>query len=173
VGVETSSSPATTASTGARVLQRPPGWSSWTPDGLRTERTPSLARSTPVGGPARSVSRSPSAMMGAMTVVRINAITVPVSGGEERARRFAERAGAVDNADGFEGFELLRPTDDRLTWLMVTRCRDKDAFDPWVDAASRMDTRPHRNPPVPCALAPSHELYPTPRDRLAARCDRV
>ena len=50
-----------------------------------------------------------------MTVIRINAITVPESGGEELARRFAERAGAVDNADGFEGFELLRPTDDRQT----------------------------------------------------------
>ena len=56
-------------------------------------------------------------MMEPMTVIRINAITVPESGGEELARRFAERAGAVDSADGFEGFELLRPTDDRDTWL--------------------------------------------------------
>jgi heme-degrading monooxygenase HmoA len=75
---------------------------------------------------------SPWAMMGAMTVIRINAITVPESGGEELARRFAERAGAVDNAEGFEGFELLRPTDDRLTWLVVTRWRDKEMFDAWV-----------------------------------------
>ena len=30
------------------------------------------------------------------------------------ARRFAARAGAVDNQDGFEGFELLKPTDGRL-----------------------------------------------------------
>jgi heme-degrading monooxygenase HmoA len=67
-----------------------------------------------------------------MTVIRINAITVPQSGGEELARRFAERAGAVDNADGFEGFELLRPTDGRLTWLVVTRWRDKAAFEAWV-----------------------------------------
>ena len=66
-----------------------------------------------------------------MTVIRINAITVPESGGEELARRFAERAGAVDNAEGFEGFELLRPTDDRLTWLVVTRWRDQEAFDAW------------------------------------------
>ena len=71
-------------------------------------------------------------MMGAMTVIRINAITVPESGGEELARRFAERAGAVDNAEGFEGFELLRPTDDRQTWLVVTRWRDEKAFEAWV-----------------------------------------
>jgi len=67
-----------------------------------------------------------------MTVVKINAITVPPDGGDELARRFAARAGAVDNQDGFEGFELLRPTDDRTTWLVVTRWRDEAAFQAWV-----------------------------------------
>jgi len=67
-----------------------------------------------------------------MTVVRINAITVPEGGGDELARRFAARAGAVDHADGFEGFELLRPTDDRPVWLVITRWRDAAAFDAWV-----------------------------------------
>jgi heme-degrading monooxygenase HmoA len=66
-----------------------------------------------------------------MTVVKINAITVPPEGGDELARRFAARAGAVDNQDGFEGFELLRPTDERTTWLVVTRWRDDAAFDAW------------------------------------------
>ncbi len=28
---------------------------------------------------------------------------------------------AVDNQDGFEGFELLKPTDERTTWQVVTR----------------------------------------------------
>jgi heme-degrading monooxygenase HmoA len=67
-----------------------------------------------------------------MSVIRINAITVPEGGGDELARRFAERAGAVDSADGFEGFELLRPTDDRQTWLVMTRWRDQEAFEAWV-----------------------------------------
>ena len=66
-----------------------------------------------------------------MTVVKINAITVPADGGDELARRFAARAGAVDNQDGFEGFELLRPTDERTTWLVVTRWRDDAAFEAW------------------------------------------
>lgn len=69
-----------------------------------------------------------------MTVIRINAITVPADGGDELARRFAARAGAVDSADGFEGFELLRPTDGRAVWLVVTRWRDQAAFEAWVSS---------------------------------------
>ncbi|MDA8268572.1 MAG: antibiotic biosynthesis monooxygenase [Actinomycetota bacterium] len=77
-----------------------------------------------------------------MSIVRINAITVPADGGEELARRFAGRAGAVDHADGFEGFELLRPSDGRDTWLVVTRWRDQAAFEAWV--ASPAFTHGHR-----------------------------
>jgi heme-degrading monooxygenase HmoA len=67
-----------------------------------------------------------------VTVVKINAITVREGSGDELAHRFARRAGAVDDADGFEGFELLRPTDDRETWLVVTRWRDEESFNAWV-----------------------------------------
>jgi heme-degrading monooxygenase HmoA len=69
-----------------------------------------------------------------MTVIKINAITVPEGSGDELARRFAARAGAVDDQDGFEGFELLQPTDDRRTWLVVTRWRDDAAFEAWVSS---------------------------------------
>jgi heme-degrading monooxygenase HmoA len=71
-----------------------------------------------------------------VSIIKINAITVPESAGDELADRFAARAGAVDNQDGFEGFELLKPTDDRTTWLVVTRWRDEDAFDAWVSSAA-------------------------------------
>src|SRR5271169_3635349 len=70
-------------------------------------------------------------MIGCMTIVKINAITVPPDGGDELARRFAARAGAVDSQDGFEGFELLRPADGRTTWLVVTRWRDEESFEAW------------------------------------------
>jgi heme-degrading monooxygenase HmoA len=70
-------------------------------------------------------------MILSMTVVKINAITVPPDSGDELARRFAARAGAVDNQDGFEGFELLQPTDGRTTWLVVTRWRDEESFEAW------------------------------------------
>jgi heme-degrading monooxygenase HmoA len=69
-----------------------------------------------------------------MSVIKINAITVPADSGDELAQRFAARAGAVDDQDGFEGFELLKPTDDRTTWLVVTRWRDEDAFQAWVSS---------------------------------------
>jgi len=69
-----------------------------------------------------------------MSVVKINAITVPADSGDELARRFAARAGAVDNQDGFEGFELLKPADERTTWLVVTRWRDEESFQAWLSS---------------------------------------
>jgi heme oxygenase (mycobilin-producing) len=69
-----------------------------------------------------------------MTLIKINAITVPEDSGDELGRRFAARAGAVDDQEGFEGFELLRPTDDRLQWLVVTRWRDEESFQQWVSS---------------------------------------
>ena len=69
-----------------------------------------------------------------MTIVKINAITVPADSGDELAHRFAARAGAVDDQDGFEGFELLRPNDEWTTWLVITRWRDEEAFQAWVSS---------------------------------------
>lgn len=69
-----------------------------------------------------------------MSVIKINAITVPEGSGDELAKRFAARAGAVDGQDGFEGFELLKPTDERTTWLVVTRWRDEEAFQAWMNS---------------------------------------
>ncbi|MDE0803215.1 MAG: antibiotic biosynthesis monooxygenase [Acidimicrobiales bacterium] len=69
-----------------------------------------------------------------MTVIKINAITVPDNSGDELAKRFAARAGAVDDQPGFEGFELLQPTDDRNVWLVVTRWADQESFDAWVSS---------------------------------------
>lgn len=71
-----------------------------------------------------------------MTTIKINAITVPEGSGDELARRFAARAGAVDGQEGFEGFELLKPTDGRNVWLVVTRWRDEAAFTAWTRSAA-------------------------------------
>lgn len=72
----------------------------------------------------------------AMSVVRINAIDVPAERASELESRFAARAGEVDKIDGFEEFQLLRPTDDRTTWLVYTRWRDKSCFEAWVNSAA-------------------------------------
>jgi heme-degrading monooxygenase HmoA len=69
-----------------------------------------------------------------MTIIKINAITVPAEHGEEVATRFANRIGAVDDQEGFEGFELLRPTDERTTWLVVSRWRDEESFNAWLQS---------------------------------------
>ncbi len=73
------------------------------------------------------------------SVIKINAITVPGDLGDEVAKRFAARAGAVDGMDGFEGFELLRPTDERETWLVVTRWRDEESFTAWTQSQQFRD----------------------------------
>ena len=65
-------------------------------------------------------------------VIEINAITVPADSGDELAHRFAQRAGAVDGQPGFKGFELLRPTDGRNVWLVVTRWADEASFEAWT-----------------------------------------
>ena len=89
-----------------------------------------------------------------MTVIKINAITVPEGSGDELARRFAARLGAVDNQDGFEGFELLQPTDERTQWLVVTRWRDEDAFNAWVSSAAFSHGHAGANAPHGAGAAP-------------------
>lgn len=92
---------------------------------------------------------------GPITVIKINAITVPEGAGDELANRFAARAGAVDNQDGFEGFELLRPTDGRNQFLVITRWRDEESFNAWVSSpafshghAGADKPHPHSGGPV-------------------------
>ncbi|UTI63167.1 antibiotic biosynthesis monooxygenase [Paraconexibacter antarcticus] len=67
-----------------------------------------------------------------MSVVKINAITVPRERFDEFERRFATRAGRVSDAEGFESFELLRPNDDREVCLVITRWASEEAFLGWV-----------------------------------------
>jgi heme-degrading monooxygenase HmoA len=66
-----------------------------------------------------------------MSIVKINAITVPPERADVMAQRFAARAGEVGKSDGFEEFQLLRPDDERTTWLVYTRWRDEAAFEAW------------------------------------------
>ncbi len=67
-----------------------------------------------------------------MSIVKVNAITVPRERFDEFARRFASRAGRVSSAPGFEAFELLRPNDDREVCLVLTRWRSEEDFQAWV-----------------------------------------
>ncbi len=69
-----------------------------------------------------------------MTVVKINAITVPHERFDEFADRFASRASKVEQSTGFEGFELLRPNDDREVCLVLTRWRSEQDFQAWMQS---------------------------------------
>jgi heme-degrading monooxygenase HmoA len=94
-----------------------------------------------------------------MTIIKVNAITVPAEGGDELARRFAARAGAVDDQPGFEGFELLKPTDERHTWLVITRWADDESFQAWV--SSPAFGHGHRGGADPAGSSPAPKVAMT------------
>ncbi|WP_261553665.1 antibiotic biosynthesis monooxygenase family protein [Frankia tisae] len=66
-----------------------------------------------------------------MSVVKINALTVPAEMRAALEQRFAGRAGMVEQADGFEWFELLRPIEGTDTYLVYTRWRSEEDFQKW------------------------------------------
>ena len=69
-----------------------------------------------------------------MSVVKINVLQVPEGRGEVLEERFASRAGEVEKVDGFESFELLRPTEGTDRYLVVTRWRDEESFQAWLNS---------------------------------------
>ncbi|WP_419919911.1 antibiotic biosynthesis monooxygenase family protein [Candidatus Poriferisocius sp.] len=66
-----------------------------------------------------------------MSIVRINAITVPDGAGDELLSRFERRVGEVETMAGFEGFELLKPSKGN-TWYVYTRWSSEEDFLAWV-----------------------------------------
>ena len=103
-----------------------------------------------------------------MSVVRINAITVPAERAEALAARFAARAGQVDKTEGFEEFQLLRPTDGRETWLVYTRWADETSFDAW--ASSQAFSQGHAQPEGgQTPMASGSELWSFDLEQRAAR----
>ena len=68
-----------------------------------------------------------------MSIVRINAITVPEDAGDELLHRFERRAGEIESVEGFESFELLRPAEGN-TWYVYTRWASEEAFSAWVES---------------------------------------
>ncbi|MCM2579305.1 antibiotic biosynthesis monooxygenase family protein [Streptomyces meridianus] len=67
------------------------------------------------------------------SVVKINVLTVPDEQREVLEKRFASRAGAVENSDGFEWFELLRPVEGTDQYLVYTRWRSEADFQAWME----------------------------------------
>jgi heme-degrading monooxygenase HmoA len=63
----------------------------------------------------------------AMSVVKINAITVPKDKQERFEERFRGRGGHVEKTPGFEWFELLRPLEGTDQYLVYTRWSSEEA----------------------------------------------
>ena len=67
-----------------------------------------------------------------MTVVKINRLAIPAGQEAELEKRFAARKHSVDQAPGFEGFELLRPVGGEDRYFVVTRWADEESFRTWA-----------------------------------------
>ncbi|MGW4381590.1 antibiotic biosynthesis monooxygenase family protein [Kitasatospora sp. NPDC004531] len=86
-----------------------------------------------------------------MSVVKINVLTVPAEQREVLEQRFAARAGVVENSDGFEWFELLRPVEGTDQYLVYTRWRDEESYRAWVEGPSRSAHQGGGERPKPAA----------------------
>lgn len=83
-----------------------------------------------------------------MAVVKINAIDVPEGAGPELEKRFAARAGAVENSPGFLGFELLRPVGGGTRYFVYTRWDSEESFQAWAQGPARAAHSGPRAAPV-------------------------
>ena len=83
-----------------------------------------------------------------MSVVKINAISVPPQAHVELERRFAARAHTVDKATGFLGFQLLRPVKGEDRYFVVTHWEDEESFLAWRDGDARQAHAGERTKPV-------------------------
>ena len=93
-----------------------------------------------------------------MSVVKINVLTVPEGSREELERRFAGRAGLVESAEGFEGFELLRPVEGTDRYFVYTRWRSEADFQRWTE--SQAFQRGHAEAAADRAAGHGHDQGP-------------
>jgi heme-degrading monooxygenase HmoA len=71
-------------------------------------------------------------MMSCMSVVKINAITIPPGMGPQLEGRFAGRAKMVEQFEGFEDFQLLRPVEGEERYFVYTRWATEEHFRAWM-----------------------------------------
>ena len=65
---------------------------------------------------------------GGMSVVKINAISIPEGMGPQLEGRFAGRAKMVEQFEGFEDFQLLRPVEGEDRYFVYTRWASEEHF---------------------------------------------
>lgn len=62
--------------------------------------------------------------------VVMNVVQVPISGADGFEQAFARRQSALNEVDGFRGFELLK-RDDGEEFLVISRWKNEEAFLGW------------------------------------------
>ena len=85
-----------------------------------------------------------------MSVVKINAITAIEGKEAELEARFGDRTRSVEQVEGFESFQLLRPVKGETRYFVCTRWRSEEDFQRWVksDAFRRGHANPSDGGPV-------------------------
>ncbi|ALQ29439.1 monooxygenase [Arthrobacter sp. YC-RL1] len=71
-----------------------------------------------------------------MSIVVINALSIPGEAGPELEKRFAARKHSVDQEPGFEGFQLLRPVNGEDRYFVYTQWATRDDFENWRNKRS-------------------------------------
>lgn len=93
-----------------------------------------------------------------MSIVKINALTVPEGQGPELEKRFAARKHVVDDAPGFEGFQLLRPTAGEDRYFVLTQWADEESYVAWRDGDARKAHQGEGEAKKPAPVATNAEL---------------
>ncbi|MEY2396988.1 MAG: hypothetical protein QOJ00_162 [Actinomycetota bacterium] len=94
-----------------------------------------------------------------MSVVKINAVDVPPERATDFEARFASRAGAVEHSDGFEAFELLRPTEGGTRYFVYTRWASEETYQAWLNSQDFAKAHAHvatDQTPAPSAAPVAH-----------------
>jgi heme oxygenase (mycobilin-producing) len=94
-----------------------------------------------------------------MSIVKINAITVPPDKQERFEERFRGRAGAVEETEGLEWFEFLRPQEGTDQYLVYTRWSSEEAYQAWESGQDFARAHDGGGSELAPAASDSHHLW--------------
>ena len=94
-----------------------------------------------------------------MSIVKINAITVPKDKQERFEARFRGRAGAVEKTPGFEWFEMLRPLEGTDQYLIYTRWTSEEDYRAWESGQDFARAHDGGGDELAPAASDSHHLW--------------
>jgi heme oxygenase (mycobilin-producing) len=94
-----------------------------------------------------------------MSIVKINAVTVPPDKQDRFEERFRGHAGVVEKTPGFEWFELLRPLEGTDQYLIYTRWSSDAAYRAWENGQYFARAHEGGGDTLAPAAADSHHLW--------------